>query len=90
MYDKEHFERLEGRMDAVERSMASYHAKTDERIKTLFNSCEELKESMGIARNLVYVLCFVLVVAVFALVYGAIGQSGFNAVTRAATQEALR
>lgn len=81
MCDRMHFDALRGRVDALEDSVAVYHAKTDEQIKTLF-------ESMKIARNIVYVMCFVTVVAVLALVYGAIGKNGFNAVTRAATSAA--
>lgn len=86
MCDKAHYERLEGRMDELEDSVAVYHAKTDERLKTLFVSCKDLKDSMKIARNVVYMMCFVTVVTVLALVYGAIGGDGFNAVTRAAQE----
>lgn len=85
MCDKPHFEELKGRVDALEDSVLVYHAKTDEQIKTLFNACRELNDS---AKTLLKVfsvsLVFIVTVAVFALVYGAIGQSGFNAVTRAA------
>ncbi len=87
MCDKAHYERLEGRMDELEDSVAVYHAKTDERLKTLFVACGDLKDSMKIARNVVYVtLCFVTVVTVLALVFGAVGERGFNAVTRAAQE----
>lgn len=86
MCDREHYERLEGRVDALEDSVAVYHAKTDEQIKTLFNACRELNDSAKtLLKTFSVSLVFVLTVVVLALVYGAVGQNGFNAVTRAAT-----
>lgn len=87
MCDKPHFDELKGRVAALEDSVMVYHAKTDEQIKTLFNACRELNDS---AKTLLKVfsisLIFILSVAVLALVYGALGGDGFNAVTRAARE----
>lgn len=89
MCDREHFERLEGRVDALEDSVAVYHAKTDERLKTLFQTCERLSSTAAIMlKAALALLGTVLIVAVFALVYGAVGGDGFNAVTRAAASAA--
>lgn len=104
MCDRMHFDDLEHKVEEVKDSVAevkmdmiAYHGRTDERLKTLFASVDRLSASMdrvasatSLVRILVVSLVFIVTVAVFALVYGAIGQSGFNAVTRAATQEALR
>lgn len=90
MCDREHFNTLRTRVDALEDSVIQYHAKTDERLKTLFASCERLGTASGrLMWSLVAILGIVLIVSVFALVYGAVGHDGFNAVTRA-TQEAAR
>ena len=87
MCDREHFDELRGRVDALEDSVAVYHAKTDERIKTLFQTCEKLSDTATLVlKAALALLGTVLLVAVFALVYGAVGQSGFNAVTQGAAQ----
>lgn len=89
MCDREHFEKLEGRVDVLEDSVAVYHAKTDERLKTLFQTCERLSSTAAIMlKAALALLGTVLIVAVFALVYGAVGGDGFNAVTRAAASAA--
>ena len=81
------FRRLRGRVDRLEDSVHTYHAKTDERIKTLFGSCERLSgASSRLMWSLVSLLGIVVVVSVFALVWGACGPAGFNAVTRAASE----
>jgi len=49
-------------------------AQQDEQIKTLF-------ESVKVMRNIMYVFCFTMLLA---LIYGALGPHGFNAVTKAA------
>ncbi len=90
MCDEDHFHRLEGRVDRLEDSVIQYHAKTDERLKTLFQTCEKLSDTAAtVLRAALIILGTVLLVCVFALVYGAVGHDGFNAVTRAA-QEARR
>ena len=88
MCDHQHFDTLRTRVDALEDSVKEYHAKTDERITTLFKSCDRLYESVGIARNLFYFVMLIFLIVVLALVYGAVGQGGFNAVTSAAAQSA--
>ena len=90
MCDREHYHRLENRVDKLEDSVIQYHAKTDERLKTLFQTCEKLSGTAAtVLRAALVILGTVLLVCVFALVYGAVGHDGFNAVTRAA-QEAGR
>lgn len=91
MYDKTDYNELRGRVDALEDSVAVYHAKTDERIKTLFATCEKLSDTATtILKTALTVLGIVLLIAVLALVYGAVGQNGFNAVTNAAHETAMR
>lgn len=91
MYDKTDYNELWGRVDALEDSVAVYHAKTDERIKTLFATCEKLSDTATtILKTALTVLGIVLLIAVLALVYGAVGQNGFNAVTNAAHETAMR
>lgn len=91
MCDHEHYTSLAQRVDKLEDSVAVYHAKTDERIKTLFQTCEKLSDTATtILKTALTVLGIVLLIAVLALVYGAVGQSGFNAVTSAAQGAAVR
>lgn len=71
MCDREHFDTLRDRVERLEDDVKVYHARTDERLKTLL-------------RAALTILGIVLIVSVFALVYGAIGESGFKAVTTAA------
>jgi len=85
MCDKAHYDEIEGRLDALEGEMRVYHAKTDERIKTLFETCEKLSDTASLVlKSTLAILGTVLIVSVFALVYGAVGHGGFNAVTHAA------
>ena len=87
MCDHEHYNELRERVDALEDSVKVYHAKTDERIKTLFQTCEKLSDTATtVLKTALALLGTVLLVAVLALVYGAVGQSGFNAVTQGAAQ----
>lgn len=103
MCDRMHFEDLEQKVEEVKDTvsevktdMTAYHNRTDERLKTLFSSVDRLYVSLdrlsssatSLVRILIASLVFIVTVAVFALVYGAIGQSGFNAVTRAAASAA--
>lgn len=91
MCDHEHYTNLAQRVDRLEDSVAVYHAKTDERIKTLFQTCEKLSDTATtILKTALTVLGIVLLIAVLALVYGAVGQNGFNAVTSAAHETAMR
>ena len=89
MCDRDHFHKLEDRVDRLEDSVNVYHAKTDERLKTLFQTCEKLSGTAAtVLRASLVILGTVLLVCVFALVYGAVGHDGFNAVTRAAQEAA--
>ena len=91
MCDKAHFDNLESRVDALEQEMRVYHAKTDERIKTLFETCEKLASTASLVQKAsLAILGTVLIVSVFALVYGAIGSHGFNAVTSAAQHASVK
>lgn len=81
MCDHEHFAELKGRVDDLEESVNVYHAKTDERLKTLFQTCEKLSDTATLVMKAALALLgTVLIVSVLALVYGAIGHNGFNAV----------
>lgn len=56
-----------------------------EQIKTLFNATAELKATItGAFNRILWLFGIVLVLALLALVYGAVGKEGFNAVTKAA------
>lgn len=89
MCDRDHFHKLEGRVDRLEGDVKVYQARTDERLRTLFQTCEKLSSTAAtLLRAALTILGIVLVVSVFALVYGAVGHDGFNAVTRAAREAA--
>ena len=85
MCDEDHFRRLEDRVDRLEDDVKVYHARTDERLKTLFQTCEKLSSTAAtLLRAALTILGIVLIVSVFALVYGALGERGFKAVSTAA------
>ena len=85
MCDREHFDTLRDRVDRLEDAVKVYHARTDERLKTLFKTCEKLSSTAAtLLRAALTILGIVLIVSVFALVYGAVGESGFKAVSTAA------
>lgn len=87
MCDRDHFHKLEARVDRLEGDVKVYHARTDERLRTLFQTCEKLSSTAAtLLRAALTILGIVLIVSVFALVYGAVGQDGFNAVTHAARE----
>ena len=89
MCDRDHFHRLEDRVDRLEDDVQVYHARTDERLKTLFQTCEKLSSTAAtLLRAALTILGIVLIVSVFALVYGALGERGFKAVSTA-TQTAI-
>ena len=91
MCDKDHFHRLEDRVDRLEGDVKVYHARPDERLKTLFQTCEKLSRTAAtLLRAALTILGIVLIVSVFALVYGALGERGFKAVTTAAPTAAVR
>lgn len=56
-----------------------------EQIKTLFNTTKEQGDTQkAIVDRLLLVVVIVLIIAVLALVFGALGKEGFNAVTKTA------
>ena len=85
MCDREHFDTLCDRVDRLEEDVKVYHARTDERLKTLFQTCVQLSgPAATLLRAALTILGIVLSVSVFALVYGALGERGFKAVSTAA------
>lgn len=87
MCDHEHYQRLEDRMDRLEDDAIKHHTRVDEQIKTLFKTCEKLSDTATtVLKSTLAMIGFVVAVTVLALVYGAVGQSGFNAVTTAARE----
>lgn len=87
MCDHEHYQRLEDRMDRLEDDAIKHHTKVDEQIKTLFKTCEKLSDTAStVLKSTLAMIGFVIAVTVLALVYGAVGHNGFNAVTHAAME----
>lgn len=74
MCAKEHFEELEERVDSLEKQYAVHEATSTEQIKTLFNS----------TKILFWVTVFFGGILLLTVVYGAVGEHGFNHVTNAA------
>ena len=74
MCDKTAFEKLRDRVAKIEKESATHDAIQDEQLKTLFNI---VKTQSRIA----WAFAFILLLAV---IYGALGPRGFNAVTKAA------
>ena len=71
MCDRESFKELRDRVTELEQNAARF----DEQIKTLFNSCSRLYHV-----TVIFGLLMLL-----ALIYGALGSHGFNAVTQASS-----
>lgn len=87
MCDREHYMRLENRMDRLEDDAIKHHTRVDEQIKTLFKTCEKLSDTATtVLKSTLAMVGFVVAVTVLALVYGAVGHNGFNAVTTAARE----
>ena len=88
MCTKEEFARL--REQTVANSvqineLAKHDAAQTEQIKTLFATTERQGETIDtITARLVMAVIGVLVITVLALIFGAIGERGFHAVTKAA------
>ena len=70
MCDKAEFHALKDRMREVE----VQQARLDEQIKTLFKSSQTMYRT----------ICIFFLILLLAVVYGALGSKGFNAVTGAA------
>ena len=81
MCDKRSYRELRGQVLKLERADAAQ----TEQIRTLFNATAKLESTMTtVFTRIVWVFAIVLLLAILALVYGAVGGRGFNAVTRAA------
>lgn len=76
MCDKVHFEKLEGRVEALEKDFAVHNAISTEQIKTLFKA----------TRLLLWVSILFTGTLLLTVVYGAIGERGFKHVTTAASE----
>jgi len=76
MCDKEHFEKLEDRVDCLEKQYAVHEAASTEQIKTLFNA----------TKILFWVTVFFGGILLLTVVYGAVGENGFNHVANAANE----
>ena len=70
MCDKVEYRKIRERVEALERASVKF----DEQLKTLFKS----------SQTLFVVVCVAAFVMLLALIYGALGLRGFNAVTGAA------
>lgn len=76
MCDKEHFEKLEERVGQLETNYAMHAAISGEQLKTLFNS----------VRTLFWIVVIFGGILLLTVVYGAVGERGFNHVTTAAKE----
>lgn len=88
MCDEESFARLRRQTEENTKQISEL-AKTDavqsEQIKTLFHTTKEQGDTQkSLVNKLVVAVIGVLVIVVLALVFGALGERGFNAVTNAA------
>lgn len=71
MCDKAHFEDLENRVGELEKNYATHAAVSGEQIKTLFNAVQKLFWIVVIFGGLL----------TLTVIYGAVGERGFNHVT---------
>jgi hypothetical protein len=74
MCDKVHYEKLENRVDQLEKNLLAHSSVSGEQIKTLFNS----------VNRLFWITCIFSGILLLTVVYGAVGERGFNHVTDAA------
>lgn len=89
MCDRDHFDRLAGRVDRLEDEAIRHHAKVDEQIRTLFAACRENADTAKtLLKTLVWTVVMIAVLGALGLLYGAVGGDGFNAVTRSAREAA--
>ena len=87
MCDRAHFDTLRDRVERLEDDAIKHHTRVDEQIKTLFKTCEKLSDTATtVLKSTLAMVGFVVTVTVLALVYGAVGHNGFNAVTTAAME----
>jgi thiosulfate reductase cytochrome b subunit len=78
MCDKEHYHQLEDRVEKLEKDYSTHAAVSNEQIKTLFNAVNRLFWITIIFSGLL----------LLTVIYGAIGERGFNRVTDTAKEMA--
>lgn len=76
MCDKEHFEELENRVNTLEKNYSVHAAASGEQIKTLFAAVQKL----------FWITCVFGGILLLTVVYGAVGERGFNHVTNTAEE----
>lgn len=81
MCDKESFAKIRDAIGDLQKA----DAVQSEQIKTLFHTTEKQGDNQTrLVNRLVLAVIGVLILAVLALIFGALGKDGFNAVTKAA------
>lgn len=81
MCDHESFAKIRGAIGELQKA----DAVQSEQIKTLFNVTERQRDTQTkLVNRLVLAVIGVLILAVLALIFGALGERGFKAVTTAA------
>ena len=81
MCDRESFAKIRDAIGELQKA----DAVQSEQIKTLFHTTERQGENQQrLVNRLVLAVLLVLVIVVLALVFGALGERGFNAVTKTA------
>ena len=91
MCDRESFAKLRDQTQANAKQIADL-AKSDavqsEQIKTLFHAAEKQADSQTRMLNrLVVAIIAIVILALLALIWGALGERGFNAVTNVAPSQ---
>ncbi len=85
MCDKPSFNKIRESIAALQRE----NAVQTEQIKTIFKvTAAQGEQQNRLTARLVWAIIVALFISVLAVVYGALGQNGFNAVTHTATQAA--
>ena len=81
MCDRESFAKIRDAIAALQKA----DAVQSEQIKTLFNTTKEQGDTQkALVNRLLWVVCIVFLLAILALIFGALGKEGFNAVTKTA------
>jgi hypothetical protein len=78
MCDSKHYHELEKRVDTLEKDYATHQAVSGEQIKTLFNA----------VNRLFWITVIFSGILLLTVVYGAVGEHGFNHVTTAVKEVA--
>ena len=78
MCDRESFAKMRDAIGELQKADAAQ----SEQIKTLFNTTSEMRATIqGAFSRMLWIFCVIALLAVLALVYGALGEEGFNAVS---------